>query len=623
MTGGSPRGRRSSGLPHSARSSSAPIPSPHSSRKVRFIKRGLSIQKSLSLLSDTDHEILTTLSEHRVVTTQQLSSILVVPERTIRYRLERLWKLGLAGGMQPYAERGSSPMHWWPSRAADAYTRGAPLPQGGEREDPKEAFLRHAAAITGLYAALLRLAPTLGWEVLSWARETEAREEFTVGNRRSAVVPDVALVLRAGEATYHTLVEVDLGTMSIPRATRKLGLYAGWVRTRAWEERHPYPPVVLFLTTTERRAEKILGRAEQRLGAESARAYDLSETRLLDSLVVAASDCVHRPEAALADPVWTARTGETALRLQEVLHPPWERWSRQMAEERSRREHVQALRERLARDPEAQRAILQERWKDSTTGGVDEYLSHVFHLDPEARATLDVLIEETEPMTEVERRAYGFYLRRTRLDDENVPRAVKETLPLTADEREAIAGSHALYLERQRRMIGALHRRHPHLSWLVRTIRELEKGTLLSGWSRRNVPAAISNGLRRVETADERMAEYLKWREEAIEHERRGYGFTARTFVHTRARVARRLDEKGLRLCPPCEQLFAIAEEERGSTLRQPACPHCGATETLLRLSEGEIQGWVALDERGSWQMRHRPVPGWATGETVAEEEPP
>lgn len=454
-------------------------------------------------------------------------------------------------------------------------------------------------------------------------QETEAREEFAEGERRSAVVPDVALVLRAGGATYHALIEVDLGTMSIPRAARKLGLYAGWARAGAWSGRHPYPPAVLFLTTTERRAEKILGRAEQRLAAESARAYELSEARLLDALVVAASDRVRRPEAALADPVWTARTGETALRLQEVLHPPWERWSRQIAEERSRREEVRAHRERLARDPEAQRAILQERWKGSTTGGVGEYLSHVFGLEPEVRATLDALIEDTEPMTEVERRAYRFYLRRTRLDDGNIPRAVKEELPLSREERQAIAEAHGLYLERQRRTIAALHRRHPHLPWLVRAMGRLDEERLLPGTSRRNLSDAIKDAERRMEAAGKRMGEYLAWRADATERERRRHGLAGRMLVHTPARIGRRLDEEALRFCPDCEQLFALAEEERGSAWRQPACPHCGGGDDLLRLSEAEARGFVAPDEHGSWRVRHRPVPGWVAEDVAVPKEEP
>jgi DNA-binding Lrp family transcriptional regulator len=166
---------------------------------------------ALDQLSSTDREIVAVLSEHRVATTQQISTLLELPERTARYRLDRLWRLGMCGGRQPYVDQGSAPYHWWPSRLADAFHRGAELPRGGEREDPQVQFLRHSAAITGLYVALVRLAPTLGWELLAFSREVEAREEFQIGERPAAIVPDAFVLIRDGEADYHAMVEIDRG----------------------------------------------------------------------------------------------------------------------------------------------------------------------------------------------------------------------------------------------------------------------------------------------------------------------------------------------------------------------------------------------------------------------------
>src|ERR671918_793514 len=153
MTGPPVRGRRSLGLPGSSSQSLIPLAGPNKpeqARKVRTVSR----RAALDQLSATDRDIVAVLSEHRVATTQQISTLLELPERTARYRLDRLWRLGMCGGRQPYAHQGSAPYHWWASRLADPFHRGRELPRGGEREDPEEAFLRHAAAITGLYVAL-------------------------------------------------------------------------------------------------------------------------------------------------------------------------------------------------------------------------------------------------------------------------------------------------------------------------------------------------------------------------------------------------------------------------------------------------------------------------------------
>jgi len=166
------RPRRSSGGP-----SSSLVPSPGALRSGAYSRR-LSRQEAISLLSGTDRDLLQFLTEHRVATTHHVQTLLDLPERTARYRLERLKSLGMAGAVRPYAERASEPNHWYPTKTADAWARGAPIPQGGERERPNESFVRHAAAVTGLYVALVRLGPVLGFSVASSSRETEAKEEF-------------------------------------------------------------------------------------------------------------------------------------------------------------------------------------------------------------------------------------------------------------------------------------------------------------------------------------------------------------------------------------------------------------------------------------------------------------
>ena len=97
MSGPPVRGRRSSGLHRSSSQSLIPSARPEKreqARKVRTVTR----RAALDQLSATDREIVAVLSEHRVATTQQISTLLELPERTARYRLDRLWKLGMCGG---------------------------------------------------------------------------------------------------------------------------------------------------------------------------------------------------------------------------------------------------------------------------------------------------------------------------------------------------------------------------------------------------------------------------------------------------------------------------------------------------------------------------------------------
>jgi hypothetical protein len=568
---------------------------------------------ALDQLSSTDREIVAVLSEHRVATTQQICTLGELPERTARYRLDRLWKLGLCGGRQPYADKGSAPYHWWPSRLADAFHRGRELPRGGEREDPEEAFLRHAAAITGLYVALVRLVPTLGWELLAYSREVEAREEFKLGERQAAIVPDAFVMLREGEAEYHAMVEIDRGTMSIPRLGRKLSLYLAWAVSGVWQERHPYVPALLVLTTTPRRVEQIVAKAEERCRTEARTTPTHQGLIRIQGLVVAATDAVERPEAAVADPVWTSRGRVEGLRFADLLREPWDGWRAEVAERRAGVERARQRRRDILADAEGLRRTVQalnKRWY-----GIDTYSEHLQDLQPGERDALMLLLEDTAPMTDLERRAWRFFARRTELDQLATPAAASERTPTTPVEREAISSLRASYLARQRETAASLHARYPYLPWVLRVIRELDGDELLyhrTWWERHERTKKDLGELKRLQG---RVLNYLGLRKRWVSERQWGANFIERLGPRSDRRLARAIDEEQLRACPDCEQLAVPSRED----LRYQVgyCAFCGTRDRLLSITDSEASGLVEPDGERFWRVRHGPVPGWAEGQPL------
>ena len=605
------RGRRSSGLLRS--SSQSLIPSAgakerEQARKVRTVSR----RAALDQLSATDRDIVAVLSEHRVATTQQISTLLDLPERTARYRLDRLWKLGMCGGRQPYADQGSAPYHWWPSRLADAFHRGKELPRGGEREEPQEQFLRHAAAITGLYVALVRLAPSLGWELLAFSREVEAREEFRIGERQAAIVPDAFLVVREGEAEYHAMVEIDRGTMSIPRLSRKLSLYLAWVDSGVWSQRHPYVPALLVLTTTARRAEQVVAKAEERCRAESRTAKTHSGAMAILSMIIAATDCVDRQEAAVADPVWRKRGGGEGLRLADLLREPWERWQRETAERAAAIEEADRRHEQFLHSEELRRTVqaLYLRF-----GGINTYDEHLRDLARGDRAALELLLHQTQAMTGLERRAWAFLARRTALDELGRPHAVREEIPLSPEEREVVSALHDAWFDRQRQFVASLQARHPYLPWVVRAIRELDAGRLLdhrTWWERHGRTKKDLAELKRLRG---RSLDYLKRQDYEVGQRWWKANVIARHATKTKRWVARAIDEEQLRVCPDCEQLVVPSGNDH--RYRVGYCPFCGSSAGPISMAEAEAAGLVEPDGDGLWRVRHGSVPGWATSQPL------
>lgn len=577
-------------------------------RKVRTVSRRVALDQ----LSATDREIVAVLAEHRVATTQQISTVLELPERTARYRLDRLWRLGMCGGRQPYADQGSAPYHWWPSRVADAFHRGRELPRGGEREEPQEQFLRHAAAITGLYVALVRLAPSLGWELLAFEREVEAREEFRIGERQAAIVPDAFVAIREGEAEYHAMMEIDRGTMSIPRLSRKLSLYLAWVASGVWEERHPYVPALLVLTTTPRRVEQIVAKAEERCRAESRTAQTRSGAMNVLGMVVAATDCVERPEAAVADPAWRRRGGIEGLRLADLLREPWERWRAEVAERAAAVEEARRHREAFLASEQLRKTVQALYLRH---GGINTYDEHLRPLAQGDRAALELLLHETRAMTGLERQAWGFFARRTVLDDLGRPHAVHVQIPMSPEEREVVSSLHDAWFVRQREFVASLHARYPYLPWVVRAIRELDAGRLLhhrTWWERHG---RIKNDLGELKRLQGRSLDFLNAREHLISERRRGANVIARHTSRSERKVARAIDEGQLRACPDCEQLVVPSRDDYRYQVGY--CPFCGGRDKLLSITEAEATGLVEPDGERFWRVCHGPVPGWAESQPL------
>ncbi len=253
---------------------------------------------ALARLSELDRRILLLVSTQRVLTQTQLARLLAeVPERTLRYRTERLFQLGLLGRSRPYREAGSHPFHLWPTRQADAFVRGGPVPRGGERAEPNPLFLAHAAAVSELYVLLATGAAEGGLALRGFRREGETREPSCASGRERALAPDALIDLDDKDGRQLlAFVELDLGTMSRPRLRVKAAGYAAYVYERAWGQRHPFCPALLFLTTGEARALAFL----KVLASELARLGRGRWQRDEQERWFAAAACAHAHEPARA-----------------------------------------------------------------------------------------------------------------------------------------------------------------------------------------------------------------------------------------------------------------------------------------------------------------------------------
>lgn len=311
-------------------------------------------------LSSVDHQLLVLLNAYRILTTPHLIALSGRPERTVDYRLTRLRTAGLVDRTRPYAASGSAPFFWWLTRSGAHVVEGTSPAPG--KATPNPLFLRHTAAIAGLYVALFDVGPIIEMRCESWVRDELAWEDWkpTLG-RTKHLRPDayveVSLEVDGEVGRAGAFIEVDFATMDQPRLRAKVARHRDYCSDRAWWDRHPGCPALLLLTTSEARVTRFLVDVEKDRPPSQKR-YDGDDHEFDWEELVAAAAAVGSAEAALSAPVWRTSPGDAPVTPSALLAGEVRKYRRLVANVRDRR----ALHERyrqaervsvLAEDPEA------------------------------------------------------------------------------------------------------------------------------------------------------------------------------------------------------------------------------------------------------------------------------
>jgi len=546
-------------------------------RGGRGLAGRLSRRDALATVTGTDRRLLTLLAEQRVLTQTQLERLLPdTPGRTVRYRSERLTRLGLLGRSRPYRDKGSAPFHYWPTRASDAFVRGEPVPRGGERAEPNPQFLHHAERLSELYVLLQVQAPTVGLHLHEFRREGEARELFRAEGRERALAPDALIHLKddAGRGLL-AFVELDLGTMSHARLKTKAAGYAAYAAQAAWTESHPFCPCLLFLTTTESRAVAFLKLLNGLLDKQGRGNY----YRRQDFSWFAAAACAHARELErmLAEACWDdLALASGGLTLSDCLNKARVAYDATRAKEEAEQRARDAQRERLRVNPEVLRTYLQE--KHLRFRG-----EHLAQFGEAGATALHVLLDSTEPMRDVERAAFAA-LTRQLTDDPLEAETAPEPVPPTSTDGDAVASLVEVYRQRQRARVEELARRYGEGPTLRRDRTQLADGGLLGGYSCDSLEERARRD-QQARTEQERLRlTYLARREREARRRKHEAGLTSR-LAHGRAAVYAIVDRDLLRICTRCDEIVYPPEPERRGTVsyQQPSqpsrCHFCGGSE--------------------------------------------
>jgi hypothetical protein len=517
-------------------------------------------------LANVDRRVLAVLCEHRVVRQDQLQRLFPdIPSRTLRYRTRRLHDLGLVGRSRPYRELGSAPNHHWPTRRADCVMNGDPIPRGGERNQPNPLFLAHAAALTDLYVTLAVGGPSVGLSLLDYRREGDARESFTHLRKERALAPDALVILTdEQERKLGAFVELDLGTMSHARLRQKAELYAAYTAADDWQDRHLFLPALLFLTTTDTRAQRFLTALQSAL-SDNRRSYSHHK------LVAGAGALALQPSLLLSAACLVDFDGEELVTLQDVLEAARAPYEQIQRANQKRQETLERKRAELHANPTAAREALR-RFQDSR----DSYLEE---LGPAAQRATEILIASTDIPLPREQAVLKALVQD--LEDVLVQPGFLRPPPPSADTRRETALLADVYRERQQRMVDELSARYGQVPSLHRARQSLRDGELLDRLKvERLHGAAKTDADARDEQHRLRLA-YLEWRDAAARQIVRNSGPLGR-LTRSREEFFPQLDRERLHVCDACREIVFPAADKNSTDQMPTPCHYCRKRERLM-----------------------------------------
>lgn len=262
------------------------------------------------------HDLLVLLNQHRVMTTGQLARATGAPERTVRFRLERMREAHLVDCARPGRESGSAPRHWWLRPAGARLVAGVAAADG----HPSGMFVNHAAAITEVWLALTEHGPAAGIRAGDWFADRAGWQEWEgpgAWSHRYRLTPDaVARIGLSGDGSTVAFLEVDLASMTQTLLKQKVARYLAYAADRAWQGVHPHCPPLLMLTTTATRAATFVRAAGHLISQHGHQ----DATDPAAALVVAACGHVRDPARAVTEPCWMLPEAAAAeLTLAELL----------------------------------------------------------------------------------------------------------------------------------------------------------------------------------------------------------------------------------------------------------------------------------------------------------------
>ena len=279
---------------------------PQAIRTKRYVRHRFG--KPAFLMQPRDYEIVRTVSEHRVISSDDLQLLIPGSDQMILRRLQKLFHHGYLDRPKSQRELKNAPMVYaLGQQGAELVAReSGSRPSVDWSEKNRQMGRQHLehALMASRFQTALRHAAKIDQavDIERWQGDgtvrTSAHIEHEDGTERIPVAPDAYFVLRVWDADaasrIHVFLEADRSTMTLARFVTKLrGYFAFWRSGQAEEKFGMKNFLVVTTTTSKARAEHLLEACRQ-----------VSDRGLRMFLFGTEADYQPASRAVILDPIW-------------------------------------------------------------------------------------------------------------------------------------------------------------------------------------------------------------------------------------------------------------------------------------------------------------------------------
>ena len=243
------------------------IATPHLPRFVRHRHR-----KPAFVLQERDRELVRVVSQHRVISSDDLQLLVAGSNQTILRRLQKLFHNGYLDRPRSQRQRGNAPMVYaLGQKGAELVASDAGAKAAGDWSEKNRligpTYLEHALMVSRFQTALRFSLRERGNASLDrWCSDGAIRDavvvEHDASTERIPIAPDAFFTLRLlnepeGRNRVHVFLEADRGTMTTKRYFTKIRGYWQYWRSGRQEQLGIKNFLVLTVTATPERAASL------------------------------------------------------------------------------------------------------------------------------------------------------------------------------------------------------------------------------------------------------------------------------------------------------------------------------------------------------------------------------